>query len=979
MLRRVVAASICVVLFAGCGETSFLGRRYDNFTAYYNTFYNARKSFDRGVEALERGDEPINQDVFLAIYAVPTRAGSRQHFDDAIRKSADVIRDHAGSRWVDDAVLLIGKSYFYQQNFVSAAQKFREAIALQTELEDEARFWLGYALTANGSLAEARDALAEALDRDDRDRGWEPALNMLLGDVLVRLGEWDAAVAVIREGAGATRDRQAQARARFVLGQIEEKRGAFEPARDAYASVGRLAAPFELGFAARLNELRLSARIGGIQDALGELRRLERDDKYRDRRAPIAYTRARLLHEAGDARAARDAYRDLLYDSDYDVTPVRGRVHHALGMLYRDLNEDFVLAAAHFDTASTALTPPPSRGSGTGRAEPLTVYAITDSDQQAATYGTYAQVYGDVARMDSLLHLGTLPEEEFQDFVHELRLRMQEEMAEREREAERRRGEAGFADGFIETPDYAAAGATGSAGGSEAGFLFHRDPVRVQEGRQAFVRRWGERPLVPGWRRRSSVDAYVAELRASADTDADVVEQGLMEEFDAALPIIDVSDVPRTEAAQQEMMRRRALARYELGNVLFISMTRPDSAAAVYQLVIDEDADLPVAGRAFYALAELERSRGRTADANNLYRIVLERYPGSEFENRVREQLGMEVEVATDSLALARSRFDELMNLWREGDHSTAFSGLIELSLDIDDENVSPAALMAASRIGIEWLRRDSLGLADALPVSVPDDKLTDAGFLIDDLDPDTLGADAGRNAVGIGFHSPLRNSLVIQPRVLEDPEPARSVTVEQLLTRLADVYSASPLASQARSMLEEIEERKPKPQEELLAGANGAIIGVEVATDSIDAAAPEAASDEIAEESDDAAESATENLPADVEEPQEMMQAEMPPSASEGIYSLRGKGGLVPEAGGWTLLVAEAPSREAADEYAAALDEEGFRTHVLPSASDSESFNIFVGQFQAAGLAEAALRTNREHFPEATSVVPVPSVADSP
>ena len=29
---------------------------------------------------------------------------------------------------------------------------------------------------------------------------------------------------------------------------------------------------------------------------------------------------------------------------------------------------------------------------------------------------------------------------------------------------------------------------------SSAGFLYHRDPIRVQEGRFGFIQRWGERP-----------------------------------------------------------------------------------------------------------------------------------------------------------------------------------------------------------------------------------------------------------------------------------------------------------------------------------------------------------------------------------------------------------------------------------------------------------------------------------------------------
>lgn len=1031
MLRRTAAAIICVFVLAGCSETSFLGQRYANFTAYYNTFYNARKSFDRGVRAFERTDETINQDVFLAIYPIPSRAGNRQDFEDAIKRSADVIRDHPNSKWIDDAVLLIGKSYFYQQNFVSAAQKFREAIELHTELEDEARFWLGYALTANGSLIEARDELAASLAREERSSSFEAAMNMLLGDVLVRLSEWDAAAAVIREGASSTRDRQANARARFVLGQIEEVRGNDGAAREAYALARRAQPPFELEFAAQINELRLAGRLGDLDHALSELRRMERDAKYFDRRSRVVYTRGLILQEAGDAQAAHEVFSDLLYDSDYDVAPVRGRIHYAVASLYRDADEDFVLAAAHFDTASSAIQTPFGTGN-LGRADPLTELAITDSREQADMYGTYARVYHDVARMDSLLHLGSLPEEEFQDFLYDLRLRLQQEAAERERDAQRRLGNAAFTDGFLDLQDQREAAAAGPSGASgSGGFLFHRDPGSVQEGRQAFNRRWGDRPHVPGWRRRSAVDAFVAELRQSADEDGDEVVQSLLDAADPTLPVIDVSEVPRTEFAQEDMMRRRALARYELGNVLFISINDPDSAAAVYQLVIDEDAELPVAGRAFYALAELERSRGRTADANNLYRIVLDRYPGSEFEARVREQLGMEVEEATDEVALARARFDELMEAWANGDHRTAFTELIRLSLEMDHEELSPAAFMAATRVGVDWLRRDGLELTHPLPVEIDEQRIVEAGLLYEadhdtDFDmpkeeADSLTAHAG---VGVGFLEAhpdqvaddakegladelpgeavdrrdeiatdaeavaMVDSLEIRPRVLDHAEPGVSVTIELLLRRLVDVYDSSPLASQARSMLSEIEDRKAPPAGELLTSADSTSIDPSAASDSPGTTGPDAQPDSAQihmapqdadsdpAELDTTAAYAEDVAPQTGNEAPEMMQAEA--SAHVDVFSLQGDQGLFLAAGGFTLLVAGNLDPEEAETQATSMREAGFRASVFADDQDPNTFGVYVGQFQVEELAEVALESNRDFFPEGTMVVAVPVESDS-
>ena len=987
MLRSTAAALLCVLFLAGCSGTSFLGQRYTNFTAYYNTFYNARKSFDRGVRALERTEESVNQDVFLSVYAIPTRAGNRQDFEDTIKRSADVIRDHPNSKWVDDAVLLIGKSYFYQQNFVSAAQKFREAIELQTDLEGEARFWLGYSLLANGSLLEARDELAASLDREELDPEWEPALNMLLGDVLVKLEEWEAAAAVIREGAAASRDRRTNARARFVLGQIEEMMGDLEAARSSYAQARRLQPAFELEFAAQISELRVAGELGHLDYALTELRRMERDAKYLDRRGRIVYTRGWILQHAGDARAAHEVFSNLLYGSDYDISQVRARIHYSIATLYRDFDQDFVLAAAHFDTAATGASTLTATSPGTvTRAEPRTVLAISDSREQADVYGTYARVYGEVARMDSLLYLGSLTDDEFQYFVRELRLRMQRELAERQREAARREGEAGFTDAFMDRDAMPAMAGNQAGPGSSAGFLFHRDPGYVQEGRQAFIRRWGDRPHVPGWRRRSSVDAYVAELRDNPDEDGERIVQDLMEQSDPSLPVIDVSEVPRTPEAQEKMRERRALSRYELGNVLFISINDPDSAAAVYQLVIDEDAELPVAGRAFYALAELERSRGRDGDADNLYRVVLERYPGSEFENRVREQLGLEVNVTTDSMALARARFDSLMNQWQQGERDSVFTGLIDLSLRFDHPDIAPAALMAATRVGVDWLRTDSLPLTDPLPVDLPAEQLDAAGLLWSESASEEFAApDSSIVGVAIGFSTtlPEADSVDATPRILTTPSSFASATIELLLERLVEKYETSPLASQARSMISEIEDRKPSPATEMLVDSDSTVVVLPTDDESSDAAqiSPDdttrlqaqmpldAPIPDPEEEVDDAIEE-------DVDVISDPATPVAPPD--DVVFSLRGSGELIREAGGFTLLVADSLAHEHADELATFMREEGFRTSMWPDDAEAQTFSVYVGQFEQQGLAEIALRTHRDYFPSVTTIVPMPG-SDSP
>jgi hypothetical protein len=55
-----------------------IGRRVDNFTAYYNTFYNARKSFDSGVDERSRGLRRADQSTITFLSHLPGAGRSGQ-------------------------------------------------------------------------------------------------------------------------------------------------------------------------------------------------------------------------------------------------------------------------------------------------------------------------------------------------------------------------------------------------------------------------------------------------------------------------------------------------------------------------------------------------------------------------------------------------------------------------------------------------------------------------------------------------------------------------------------------------------------------------------------------------------------------------------------------------------------------------------------------------------------------------------------
>jgi cellulose synthase operon protein C len=764
-MRMLLLAAGLVVLLPGCKTPDFVSNRFDNFTAYYNTFYNAKEVFQKGYNNLTRTVEPVDRVRFLPIYPRTSGTGTRE-FDSAVLKSADLLRKHPDSKWVDDALLLIGKSYFYQENFVGATQKFREVIDLNTSLVDESVFWLARSLITSGALDLAEKELLFGLAREGVDKKWASQYSLLLGELKIKLSAWPEASDYLAAAIEEVKDKTVAGRAQFLLGQVYEQQGRFEEAVDAYDGVRGYRPTYELDYAARYSAIRVQGLHLDANEALGKLRKMERDDKNFSNLAELSLLKARIWQENGRDEEAFQTYEQLLYDPNPigNAAQLKGRIHYALGELYRDIDRNFVMAAAHFDTAAASLetsTNARSRIRSSSYSATQVQYApeaITDANQLKTSFMKFSRVFNDLVRYDSLLWLGEMPIEEYDAKILELRKKKAIEIAEQKRLLAERQRERAFETGIEVSDPFSTRGlppgkiipGLNDTEGTVDGYLFHKNPIRVQEGRANFEDVWGKRALAPNWRR-SAVLSASTQRQSDEDSPEDAVP---VEDLgDGELPEINTSDVPRDSTAQVEMRSQRAISRYELGNTLFLSMARPDSAAVWYRKVIEEDEQQIVAQRALYALAEVQRALGDETAANRIYRDILERFPDSDFSDDVRSRLGLEAieRAESDSSKLAINAYEAAYLFAKDAEMEEAINRYLEVASDWTKYDQSGKAQLGAATKHMEWAGADSAKIFTELPVTLPWEKMAklwpekykwierDSSLVVADVVPDVL------------------------------------------------------------------------------------------------------------------------------------------------------------------------------------------------------------------------------------------------
>ncbi|MEX0929876.1 MAG: tetratricopeptide repeat protein [Balneolales bacterium] len=617
-----------LLLVTGCSNTLKSG--WTDFNAYFNTYYNGKTSFDRGVSQVRSQREDINPERPIGVYQKPVQT-AQEDFIIAIEKSADILRFHPTSGYVDKAIEMIGKSYFYQGRFFPASQKFLELYATTSSEKTRQRavLWRGRSLIELENYNEGLSYLQSQLFSSDYE--WDDeiksGINLLIGQLYVHNREWEDAARYLSEGLEGVNDRELRARANFLHGQVLEKLGQEREAFRAYDRASDPANPdFSVTYHAMKKKGQMARKTGDYQWAYDFFVSMTRDDKFFEYQGDLLYEVARTLQESGDYAGAMEEYDDLLHQNLH--SPGResiAKTYFGLAEIYRDHYQDYTLAAAYYDSSAQQIA------DLSRLPEDFNARLLADS------YGAYANLIDRVQRLDSLLHLGSLPDEEFDAAIASVREQKVQEAEQQEAELQ------STDDRMIMAEDIEP---TDAAEETENGFLNHRNARVMNQVSQAFTAYWGPRPLIDNWRRAEAVRIAVINRTNNGDgtpateSGGQVIDEMLEEEEEGAgdgQVIVDLSDIPFTEEERAETREQIAETYYEIGNVFFLTLNMPDSAIQRYTGVIEKFPDSRLAPQAMYSLSETYHSVSDTVKSREVAENLIEKYPESRFAKQIAE------------------------------------------------------------------------------------------------------------------------------------------------------------------------------------------------------------------------------------------------------------------------------------------------------------------------------------------------------
>jgi len=569
---------------------------------------------------------------------------------------------------VDDALFLIGKSYFYQEEFVRAERKFTELLAKNPKgsLAFENQLWLLKTLQKLNKFEEA-NRVGQDLAASAGDAGKDKIAGeayMILGDVAVTQKNTDIAIDQYSKSVGASGDGAMQAAAQMKVGDLYFSLPEFDKAAAAYLDVQKFSPDDYMLYDSQLQASIAFRRSGKYDQSIAVLRKMEADYRFIDYRGTIRYELGRTFEKSGKLDDATDMYR--LVDTTNARLEAGARAAFELGKLYQYESGKYTEAKTAYSHAlvggSTELT--------------------QDATKKVAALESYFRLQQQFNVLDSIL------------FIFDI----DSMWIKKDTLAGLKKVDSVLTPATRESP-------------AEATRRARRITLAMKDSLAA-----------PEKKDTSAVLAKRDSIRAKPDTVIALARTDTLKNLPDSLQSFKKSDssvVSPTNASRFIQKPKKDTLIASLGNLAYLTgelfyseLEVPDSTFFWLNQSLKLGIDSIKTPRALYVLSEVARAstEKKYGDEKDLYRMIVEKYPKSLYAEEARIALGYRPTIKT--IDPAQSAFAVAESLMLGGQYQRAVDSLVFIVREFGESPLVPKCGYTMAWIYENYLSKPDSALA---------------------------------------------------------------------------------------------------------------------------------------------------------------------------------------------------------------------------------------------------------------------------
>ena len=506
--------SIIIVIFAiiasSCStqKNTAASRSYHKTKVKYNILYNGELAYEDGLKAIRNGN---TDDYTRVLYLYPVSnhkaaEAAKANMDRTIEKCRKCIKLHSIKAkpkrdpkkandpkyklWLQSeefnpamrlAWMRLGEAEFHKGDFLGAVSTFNYIIRHYQNDADmiaQSQLWIARAYAEMDWQYEAEDML-NRVQIDALSRKHAKLYSAVKADVLLKGEHYKEAIPFVKIAMPHEKRKIYRPRFAYVLGQLYELDNQSEEAIQAYKYAIRLAPPNEMEFNARIR----IAELGG-KNSLRQLRTMTKQSKFKDRLDQIYGAMGNIYLKQKDTVQALAMYEKAIAESTQAGT-AKAAVLVRAGDIYYE-QRAYEKAQPCYREAVTILT---AEHEDYARVQKR-------SEVLDELIGAYSQAQ----LQDSLQRLSHMTEAQQRAIIDKIiEDLIASEKADSAQQVQAARDLARDDDGprSVNTSNMLGGGM------AKKGDWYFYNPQLVQQGKQEWRRRWGNRQLEDNWRRQN--------------------------------------------------------------------------------------------------------------------------------------------------------------------------------------------------------------------------------------------------------------------------------------------------------------------------------------------------------------------------------------------------------------------------------------------------------------------------------------------
>ena len=304
--------------------------------AYFNTFYNAQEHYQMA--------EKIRMENFGN--KLPSKA--IQEYQSAIEKSEKVLTEYGDSKYVQDALLLKGRSHFFKNEYDSAKEAFNQLQdSEEVFFQNETKYWLALCKWKDFRPQPAINDLKDLLEETELV-DLESRIYLALGEIYLEIDRPDSAFQFLDRGAETASSRLTREQIYFQIAELSYGNELYQQASDNYKNVLSNTISVSRIRESNLKIIQTYRLLGDLDEAKKRIEQLLLDENFNSIKGKLSLELAKIELDKNNLDFAIQSLDQVAQDNQN--TEVAVEAYYLLGNIFlKNPNIDFERANFFMD------------------------------------------------------------------------------------------------------------------------------------------------------------------------------------------------------------------------------------------------------------------------------------------------------------------------------------------------------------------------------------------------------------------------------------------------------------------------------------------------------------------------------------------------------------------------------------------------------------------------------------------------------